>query len=125
MATIGAEHVAGGDTALFESLVDCYLRWDPATDPDEVLRTAADTPTGGASIEASGLFGTMEIRRFEWEATYATAAYLRLLSTYSGHIALADDSRRGLLDCIAARIDALGGRITKRYLSELLVAYRG
>ena len=48
-----------------------------------------------------------------------------MLLTYSGHRALAPVAQRGLLDCVADLIDArYGGRIVKRYLTELRVAYR-
>jgi hypothetical protein len=51
--------------------------------------------------------------------------YLDLLCTYSNHRALADDARAALLRCIAALIaERHGGRIAKRYLNELAVAYR-
>ncbi len=124
VATLGAQHVAGGDTAVFERLVDCYLEWDPATDPDDVPQPAAEIPPGGEALERSGRFERLEVRRFEWEVTYSTAEYLRLLSTYSGHIALVEDRRRGLFDCITTRLEANGGRVRKGYLSELVVGYR-
>jgi hypothetical protein len=56
---------------------------------------------------------------------YATATHRALLLTYSNHLALPDDLREGLLDCIDAVIDArYGGTVTKRYLAELVVASR-
>jgi hypothetical protein len=48
---------------------------------------------------------------------YATATHRALLLTYSNHLALPDDLREGLLDCIDAVIDA-------RYGAELVVAPR-
>jgi hypothetical protein len=42
----------------------------------------------------------------------------------SGHIAMAPDARDGLLGCIAELIERRhGGRISKRYLTELQVAH--
>jgi hypothetical protein len=62
-------------------------------------------------------------RRHEWELTYSTATHRALLLTYSNHLALPDDLREGLLDCIDALVDArYGGTVTKRYLAELVVA---
>jgi hypothetical protein len=56
---------------------------------------------------------------------YSTAEYLDLVLTYSNHRALPSDALRGLLDCLADLIDRrFGGRITKRYLTELRVALR-
>jgi hypothetical protein len=57
--------------------------------------------------------------------TYTTREYRDLLSSYSGHRALAPDAREGLLGCIGELIDTrFGGRIAKRYMIELAVAYR-
>jgi SAM-dependent methyltransferase len=52
------------------------------------------------------------------------AAYLELPRTCSGHIAMAPDARDGLFSCVADLIERRhGGRITKRYLTELQVAH--
>ena len=76
-------------------------------------------------VEPSPLFGPVRRRRHEWELTYSTATHRALLLTYSNHLALPDDLREGLLDCIDALIDArYGGTVTKRYLAELVVAPR-
>jgi hypothetical protein len=57
--------------------------------------------------------------------SYSTADYLDLLLTYSGHRALPTAQRIGLLDCIAQLLDRNhGGRVVKRYLTELRVARR-
>jgi hypothetical protein len=46
-----------------------------------------------------------------------------VLLTYSGHRDMDPDTQTGLLDCIARLIDTrYGGRITKRYLTELRAA---
>ena len=126
LATLSAVHVAGGDAAFFEEVQRCYERWDPETTPPGLTCPAAsEIPSGSAEIEESGRFGGITTRRYEWEVTYTTAQYVELLLSYSGHRALADDARRNLLDCIAALIDTrYGGRVTKRYLTELVVARR-
>lgn len=60
-----------------------------------------------------------------WEQTYSAAAYRELLLTYSGHRALPEEARRGLLDCIGQLIASqYGGTIRKGYLTELCLAYR-
>jgi hypothetical protein len=82
-------------------------------------------PLDSAEIDRSGRFGPALFRRHEWELTYTTVAYLDLLLTYSGHRALEPEARRNLLDCIADLIDTrYGGRISKRYLTEVRVAHR-
>jgi hypothetical protein len=78
----------------------------------------------GDELDRSGRFGPVTFRRHQWELPYSTAAYLELLRTYSGHLAMAPEACDGLLACIADLIDRRhGGRITKRYLTELQVAH--
>jgi SAM-dependent methyltransferase len=124
LATVTTHHVAGGDEAFFAETQRCYVRWDPDTPPDGTpLRAAADIPTSSDELERSGRFGPATFRRFEWELSYTTSGYIDLLLTYSGHRALDPAAQAGLLDCIANLIDTgYGGRITKRYLTELRVA---
>jgi hypothetical protein len=94
LAIISTHHVAGGDQEFF------------------------------VELDRSGRFGPVAFRRYEWELAYSTAAYLEVLSTYSGHLALTPKARGGLFDCIADLIDShYGGRISKRYLTELQVAH--
>lgn len=125
LATVSTHHVAGGTEGFFADVQDCYERFDPATPPGLRLTPAdaiaADTP----GPDPSGLFGPPVFRRYEREITYSAAAYVELLRTYSGHIALPPDAARGLLSCVAGLIDGpYGGSITKRYMYELRVARR-
>jgi SAM-dependent methyltransferase len=124
LATIATHHVAGGDEQFFVQAQACYERWDPETPPGGVpLPAAAGIPSSSDELDRSQRFGPAEFRRYEWELDYTTSSYLDLLTTYSGHRALGPQARSGLLDCIARLIDtAHGGRITKRYLTELRIA---
>jgi SAM-dependent methyltransferase len=125
LATIGTHHVAGGTAAFFVEVQACYERWDPATPPGLRLPGAADVPFDSAELDRSGRFGPAVFRRYEWDVTYPTGAYLDVLRTYSGHRALDPVARGHLLDCIARLIDSrYGGRIAKRYLTELRLARR-
>jgi hypothetical protein len=124
-ATIGTAHVKGGTEPFFVDVQDCYERWDPATPPGLRLTPAADVPDESDEIEESGLFDTSAHYRHEVDIPYATGEYLDLLRTYSGHIALPDDARSGLFNCISGLIDGkYGGSIAKRYLFELRLAQR-
>jgi hypothetical protein len=98
----------------------------PGTPKGLRLPNAGDVPHLDANdFEASGRFTKPAFRRYEREVTYTTREYRDLLSTYSGHRVLAADAREGLLACIGELIDTrFGGRIAKRYLTELTVAYR-
>lgn len=123
LAIFGYHHVAGGDQGFFERVQDCYMRFMPGTDPDERLQDPSDYRPDTDKLEASGLFNAPEIRTYESEANHTRAEYLDLLSTYSGHRTLDDEARQGLFDCIGSLIDRdFGGRIRKRYLTDLVVA---
>jgi SAM-dependent methyltransferase len=108
----------------FEALRDVYRREVPelaSTGPQprshELVAKTVDT------IDRTGLFGPVTVRSYEWDVSYDTAAYLRLLCTYADHIALHRDRRDGLLQALAAVIDARsGGRVRVPYVSTLYVA---
>jgi SAM-dependent methyltransferase len=122
LALITTHHVAGGSERFFAEVQRCYERFDPATPSGLRLSPAADVPT---TFDESDRFGPASFRRWEWELDYSAAEYVDLLLTYSGHRALAPQRRDGLLACITRLIDEEhGGRITKRYLTELATARR-
>jgi SAM-dependent methyltransferase len=117
LAVVEVRHVAGGTEAFFVDAQQCYRRFDPDTPPDFRLPIAATIPPAYPELDASPLFGPVQRCRHEWELTYSTATHRALLLTYSNNLALPDDLREGLLDCIDAVIDA-------RYGAELVVAPR-
>jgi SAM-dependent methyltransferase len=124
LATIATHHVAGGDEAFLAQAQACYERWDPETPPGGArLPAAAEVPAASDELDRSGRFGPATFRRYEWERSYSTAGYLDVLRTYSGHRAMPPAALAGLLACLAELIDTgYGGRIAKRYLTELRVA---
>lgn len=127
LAIIATHHVAGGSERFFADSQRCYERWMPDTPPGFRLPDAAHVPyRDREELEASGAFAApITVRRYEWELTYTTAEYLDLLSTYSSHRALAPDARRALSACIGELIDSrFGGRVAKRYMTELTVGLR-
>ena len=126
LATVTTFHVAAGTESFFDAAQRCYERWDPETPTWGIqLPRPESVPPAYDEVDESPLFGPAERRRYSQDLTYQTADYVDLLRTYSGHRALPPDTRRRLLDCIAALInDRYGGRITKRYLYELRIARR-
>jgi SAM-dependent methyltransferase len=126
LALISTHHVAGGDGPFFAEVQRCYETWMPGTPKGVRLPNASDVPHhADDDFEASGRFANAVLRRYERELTYTTREYRDLLSSYSGHRALAADAREALLACIGELIDTrFGGRIAKRYMTELTVAYR-
>jgi hypothetical protein len=60
-----------------------------------------------------------------WDQPYDAEGYVRVLSTYSGHIALEPASRERLFRSISDLIEReYDGRIVKGYLTTLYLAYR-
>lgn len=127
LAVVRTQHVRGGTEQFFVEVQACYERFDPETPPGLRLPPAAgiDGSEHAEEVARSGSFGPTVFRRHERDLTYTTAEYLELLRTYSGHRALPDVDRNGLLQAIGDLIDGrYGGRVTKRYLIELAVSYR-
>ncbi|GAA1119708.1 class I SAM-dependent methyltransferase [Kribbella jejuensis] len=120
LAVVSTRHVAGGSEQLFADVQACYDKFtdDPAADR---MMAADDVPPDPEGLAKTGLFESVQFGKYVWDATYTTAEYLELLSSYSGHRALTTDRRDRLYDCIAAHIDRSGGSITKRYLNQLSV----
>jgi SAM-dependent methyltransferase len=118
LAVISTHHVAGGTEQFFVDVQECYERWDPATPPGLRLSRADDVPR---EFDESPEFEAPEFHRYEWELSYDTEAYADLLLTYSNHIAL--PARDRLIADIRQLVDTrYGGRVTKRYLTQLAVA---
>lgn len=127
LAVVRTQHVRGGTEDFFAEAQGCYERFDPATEPGLRLPAAADVDGSDHAVEVarSRRFGPTLFRRYERDLTYTTAEYLDLLLTYSGHRALPEPARSGLLGCLGDLIDGrYGGRVTKRYLTELAVSHR-
>ncbi|MFB9236391.1 class I SAM-dependent methyltransferase [Plantactinospora siamensis] len=125
LAVVHSEHVAGGTERFFADSQRCYERFDPDTPPGLRLRPAAEVVDEPGEFDRSGRFGPVRFRRYEWEKSYTTDGYLDLLMTYSGHRALPEPARDGLLACLANLIDGNhNGRISKRYLTWLALARR-
>ncbi|MGA5758468.1 class I SAM-dependent methyltransferase [Nonomuraea bangladeshensis] len=90
--------------------------WPPPE--DEVDPTAAE-------FAASGRFTVVAARRYLWALRYTADAYLALLDTFSGHIAMEPDKRAHLYGevrrLLAARPD---GRLTRHWSAVLTVGRR-
>jgi SAM-dependent methyltransferase len=125
LGTVTTTHVAGGTEQFFVDVQDCYERFDPSVPAGLRASRAADIPADGGELAGSDRFARTVFRRYESDVTYSTAEYIDVLRTYSGHRAMPEPARTGLLSCIAALIqNRYGGRIAKRYLRELRVTYR-
>lgn len=126
LAIFRHEHVGGtAYDGFFHDTQRYYEQYMPGTPPNLRLPQPDDIPDQSAEIEASDFFGSVDVRRYLWNQSYDAESYLKLLSTYSGHMELAETPRRKLFKGIANLIDdKYAGRILKTYLVILHVARR-
>ncbi|PWI43411.1 class I SAM-dependent methyltransferase [Streptomyces sp. ICBB 8177] len=125
LALVTTHHVAGGTEPFFERVQRCYERWMPGTPAGLRLTDEREAATDTGELERSGRFRDVEVTAYAQEIAYSTREYLDLLLTYSNHRALPSGARRGLLECVGGLIEReFGGRVTKRYLHELITARR-
>ncbi|MFF3371739.1 class I SAM-dependent methyltransferase [Streptomyces sp. NPDC002680] len=125
LAVVTTHHVKGGTVDFFDRVQRCYEQWDPATPPDLQQVDEADTATDTDEWDRSEHFTDVTVRRHARDIAYTVDEYIDVLLTYSGHRALDAPSRQGLLACVRDLIETrYGGRITKRYLHELITATR-
>jgi SAM-dependent methyltransferase len=76
-------------------------------------------------INRSMLFGEVTVLKYRWATEYTSQAYVKLLNTYSDHIALEEDIRAELFNDIETLVETdFDGRIVKEYLSIMYLAHR-
>ena len=89
LAFWSAAHVFPGDgDPIFADLQDVYDEIGEGLPPGAAFYRPGELPDELAEIEASGLFTGVVVRQFDWEVSYDAEAYIRLLDTFSGHIAM-------------------------------------
>jgi len=82
-------------------------------------------PDSRAEIEESGLFDVVAVRHFDWEISYNAEEYLKLLDTFSGHIAMEASKRDRLYAEIRRRLaQRSDGRLRRHWGAVLHVARR-
>jgi SAM-dependent methyltransferase len=82
--------------------------------------TPQTLPDSRAEIEASGLFTDVAIRRFDWEISYTARDYIRLLDTFSGHIAMKPWQRDRLYGEISRRLALRPDGLVRRHWGAVL-----
>jgi hypothetical protein len=74
-------------------------------------------------LQEGSHFTSVVRRAHDWERTYETELYLRLLDTYSDHQRLDERDRRALYRQLAEIIESeYGGAVVRPYRTELVVA---
>ena len=115
---------AGGDR-FFHELQDVYDDINEGLPPGAQFPEPAELPDERAEIEATGLFTDVAVRRFGWEIEYTADEYIRLLDTFSGHIAMAQWQRDRLYGEIRRRLaERPDGRLRRGWGAVLHVARR-
>ncbi len=121
LAFWGASHVfpVGGDT-LFGEIQDVYDEIGEGLPPGSAFPRPGELPDAGDEIEASGLFGEVGIRHFDWEVSYDAEGYIRLLETFSGHIAMEQWKRDRLYGEIRRRLALRPEDLLRRHWGVVL-----
>jgi SAM-dependent methyltransferase len=127
LAFWAADHVfpADGDP-FFDEIQEVYDEIGAGHPPGRPWRPRpGELPDSRAEIEASGLFGDVVTRQFDWAVSYPAEEYIRLLDTFSSHIALAPGQRDRLYTEIRRRLAARpDGRVRRHWGAVLHVARR-
>lgn len=123
LAIFETHNVKGGTEKFFEDSQKCYKRWDPGTIDDYHLPSVQDIRTKKWEEEVSGAFRTLFSGTYEMEKEYDSRSYADLLKSYSDILAMDQENRDGIIQCMGNLIESgYGGKISKKYLMELYVA---
>jgi SAM-dependent methyltransferase len=121
-----AAHVfpADGDP-FFRDIQDVYEEIGEGLPPGAAWPRPGELADDRAEIEASGLFGHVVVRQLDWEVSYTAGQYIRLLDTFSGHIAMDTWKRDRLYGEIRHRLaERPDGRVRRHWGVVLHVARR-
>ena len=126
LAVWAAGHVFpdGGDP-FFRDIQDVYDEIGEGLPPGNGWWRPGEQPGDREEIEASGLFGPVAARSFDWELVYGADAYIDLLNTFSGHIAMEQWQRNRLYSEIRRRLaERPEGALRRHWGAILEVAAR-
>jgi SAM-dependent methyltransferase len=126
LAFWSATHVfpVDGDP-FFADLQQVYEEIGEARPSDTTFTRPGELPDEADEVERSGLFDVVAVQHFDWENTYDADGYLRLLDTFSGHIAMEPAKREHLYREIRRRLAGRpDGRLRRHWGAVLHVARR-
>ncbi len=119
LAIFSNQHVRK-DEGFFAEVQEVYSKYYVVSDfpLNPCTPTTSEFPEPGTAAFADSIH-----RVYGWTANYSAEQYIKLIGTYSDHIALPEFNRTHLFDGIADLIDKnYGGSITKHY--ETALAFR-
>ena len=125
LAVWATEHVFpdGGDP-FFREIQDIYDEIGEGLPPGTGRPRPGELADDRAGIEASGLFEVTAVRQYDWERVYSAERYIELLSTFSGHLAMADWKRRRLYGEIRRRLALRRDHSVRRHWGAVLQVAR-
>lgn len=111
-----ATHVVpvGGDP-IFAELQEVYDEIGESLPAGSSFARPGEVADQRAEVEASGRFEVLAIRHVDWEVGYDADAYIALLDTFSGHIAMMPWQRDRLDGAIRARLARRSPPILRRH----------
>jgi hypothetical protein len=114
----------GGDP-FFREIQDVYDEIGEGLPPDAPWPRPGELADRRDEIEATGLFDVVRIDHVDWEVRYDADAYLDLLDTSSGHLAMQPWQRERLYGEIRRRLGLRSdGRLRRRWGAVVHVARR-
>ncbi|MEO0340879.1 MAG: hypothetical protein AAF242_16925, partial [Bacteroidota bacterium] len=109
------------DTAFWQASSVIYDRYFPTQPKANSLKPESYKLVSHYLAENSNWCG-LDLQFFPWEKQYSKADFLGLLSTFSGHMTLAENKRKAFFREIAALIDRFGGTVLRKYESMFVFA---
>lgn len=95
----------------------------PHPAPGTGARVAAESvERHAAALRASGLFATVEARRYPWSVERTGADWVAMTGTHSDHLQLDPARRERLFAAVSEVVDAHGGSVTSEYVTYALLA---
>lgn len=115
------------DVVARAALAEVYRRVAPRLGDQSVLTGSGPATIPGhiRALQASGLFASVEHRRYPWARDYTRDQWLDMSATHSDHLAQPEDQRAAVLREVGAAIDALGGTLRAQYTTEAIFAVPG
>ena len=122
LAVFSNTHIRKNE-GFFADIQDVYRQHVPEwCQPQEDTKPSSPTSTSEPGLER---FCESTRQVYPWSTYYTAKEYVRLLNTYSGHIALPDQKRKALFDDIEEFINVrYDGRILKHYEGVLDIRKR-
>lgn len=126
LAHWSASHVIPVDgDSFFEELQEVYDEIGEGMEGGWREIRPGELPERREEIEASGLFEVVGVDQYDWEETYDAEAFISVLDTFSGHIAMTAAQRDRLYSEIRRRLAARSdGTLRRHYGAALHIARR-